>query len=67
MLLPASAEIPINLTSMWAWDAPLGKWYFHAPNQVDAGTLSSYITSIGYLDFGTKPLDPAMAFWINKP
>ncbi len=23
--------IPINLTTLWAWDNPLSRWYFYAP------------------------------------
>jgi len=55
------------LTTLWAWDATQTNWYFYAPSLDNAGTLSSYITSKGYLDFGAKALDPTMGFWVNKP
>ena len=29
---PAADQIPINLTTLWAWDATLANWYFYAPS-----------------------------------
>jgi len=64
---PAAGDIPANITTLWAWDSTLANWYFYAPSLDKSGALSSYIASKGYLDFGTKVLDPSMGFWVNKP
>jgi hypothetical protein len=68
---PATGTIPLNLTTLWAWDNPLSKWYFYAPNLEAAGgtALFDYIASKGYLDFATtgKTLGVGMGFWVNKP
>jgi len=64
---PAAGEIPPNITSLWAWDASLANWYFYAPVLDAASTLSSYVASKEYLDFGAKTLDPALGFWVNVP
>lgn len=64
---PVAGDIPINLTTLWAWDAGLANWYFYAPTLDKSGGLSNYITSKGYLDFGTRVLDPTTGFWVNKP
>ena len=55
------------LTTIWAWDASKLNWYFYAPSLDSAGTLSSYIASKDYLNFGTRVLDPMTGFWVNKP
>jgi len=62
---PGQFSTVAALTSLWAWDASLGNWYFYASSLDNAGTLSSYITSKGYLGFGTKALDPSTGFWVN--
>ena len=64
---PAAGEVPINLTSLWAWDVAQGNWYFYAPSLEKSGGLSAYIASKGYLDFGTRVLDPTTGFWVNRP
>jgi len=64
---PAAGDIPQNLTSLWGWDATQSNWYFYAPNLDKAGTLSTYVQSKQYLDFGTKTLGPTMGFWVNRP
>ncbi len=69
---PASAEvIPINISSLWAWDTELNKWYFYAPDLEAQGgsALIDYIDSKGYLDFTTnnKTLHADVGFWVNKP
>jgi len=64
---PAAGEIPINLTTLWTWDAALANWYFYAPSLDKSGGLAAYITSKNYLDFGTRVLDPTTGFWVNKP
>jgi len=67
LLPPAPGTTPLNVTTLWAWDSAAGNWYFYAPGLDAADGLASYITSKGYLDFGTKKLDTAMGFWVNKP
>jgi hypothetical protein len=47
----APGAIPNNLTSLWAWDAVLGKWYFYAPSLDASGELVAHVQSKGYLDF----------------
>jgi hypothetical protein len=68
---PAPGVTPINLTSLWAWDNPQGKWYFYSPKLEGlAGTaLSDYISGKGYLDFNvySKTLNSGMGFWVDKP
>lgn len=64
---PAAGDIPINLTTLWAWDAVLTNWYFYAASLEKNGGLLNYIQSKSYLDFGTKVLDPTTGFWVNKP
>ena len=64
---PAAGDIPINLTTLWAWDATLSNWYFYAPSLEKSGGLAAYIVSKGYIDFGSRALTPTMGFWVNKP
>ncbi len=64
---PAQGVIPVNITTLWAWDSTAANWYFYAPVLDSAGTLQSYITSKNYLDFGVKTLTPTTGFWVNKP
>ena len=64
---PSAGDIPINLTTLWAWDATQTNWYFYAPSMEKNSTLAAYIQSKNYLDFGTKKLDPSMGFWVNIP
>ena len=64
---PSTGVIPLNVTSLWAWDAATSSWYFYAPSLDANGTLASYLTSKNYLNFGTKPLDPTLGFWVNHP
>lgn len=68
---PATSTIPINLTTLWAWDNPLSKWYFYSPQlEGQSGTaLFDYTASKGYLDFTTtgKLLGQGMGFWVNRP
>ncbi len=73
-IAPATSStqtIPINVTTLWAWDAQKSSWYFYAPNLQALGgnSLSSYITNKGYLDFTTnnKMLGDAVGFWVNVP
>lgn len=68
---PATGVVPINLTTLWAWDNTLTKWYFYAPGlEAEGGTkLYDYAIGKGYLDFtySGRTLDPGMGFWVNKP
>lgn len=64
---PAPGAIPANITTLWTWDASNGGWYFYAPSLDANGTLPNYIATKGYLDFGTKVLDPVSGFWVNVP
>ena len=64
---PAAGTTPINVNSLWAWDAARSNWYFYAPSLDASGGLSAYIASKNYLDFGTRTLDPTTGFWLNKP
>ncbi|OIN94164.1 MAG: hypothetical protein AUJ20_01580 [Comamonadaceae bacterium CG1_02_60_18] len=68
---PTVGTVPLNLTSLWAWDNSRSKWYFYAPNlQAQGGTeLLNYAASKGYLDFTAsgKRLDDGTGFWVNKP
>ena len=65
----AAGTIPLNLTTLWAWDNPASQWYFYAPLLDSNGGLVSYITSKNYLDFTqrSKTLGKGQGFWVNKP
>lgn len=68
-----STSVYTNLTTLWAWDPSRTNWYFWAPVLVNNAGLASYLTSKGYLDFGTLPstpagrLTPATGVWVNMP
>lgn len=66
---PSPGTTPINLTTLWAWDATKSNWYFYAPSlEAKGGTsLADYITSKNYLSFGTGTLAPTTGFWVNRP
>lgn len=64
---PSAGAIPLNVTTLWAWDAARSNWYFYAPSLDQSGSLPGYIASKSYLEFATKVLDPATGFWVNKP
>jgi hypothetical protein len=63
------ADIPANLTSLWAWDQGQSGWYFYAPALEKTGGLSAFITGKSYLDFSStsKKLGPGVGFWVNMP
>jgi hypothetical protein len=63
----AVAPIPVNLTSLWAWDTLTGNWYFYAPSLDANNTLAVYTNSKNYLNFGTGALAPTTGFWVNMP
>ena len=68
---PTADVVPINLTTLWAWDNQQAKWYFYAPNlEAQGGTaLKDYIDRKGYLDFTAtnKLLGSDLGFWVNYP
>jgi hypothetical protein len=63
--------VPVNLTSLWAWDAAQSNWYFYAPSleAQGASSLPDFAASAGYLDFtsSNKTLGPGVGFWVSKP
>ena len=63
----APGDIPVNVTTLWAWDGVQSNWYFYAPVLDKSSGLTGYIQQKSYLDFGTKTLDPITGFWVNKP
>ena len=63
----AGTSVSPSLTTLWTWDATQVAWYFFAPSLVNSGTQANYISSKGYLDFGTKTLTPTTGFWVNHP
>jgi len=69
--LPVAGAVPVNLTTLWAWDNLQSKWYFYAPNLEGQGgtVLFDYTASKGYLDFTAtgKTLGAGMGFWVNRP
>lgn len=69
LTLPAQGVIPLNVTTLWAWDSGLSNWYFYAPSLEVSTGLANYITSKGYLDFAAKGkiLDSTTGFWVNHP
>jgi hypothetical protein len=70
-LPPTVGVVSNNITTLWAWDNPLSKWYFYAPNLEGQGgsVLFDYTYTKGYLDFTTtgKTLGNGVGFWVNKP
>jgi hypothetical protein len=68
---PATGQVPINLTSLWAWDAEQSKWYFYAPSlQAQGGNaLADYVDSKNYRDFVStgKTLGQGVGIWVQRP
>lgn len=66
---PSMGTIPANLTTLWAWDNAMSKWYFYAPSLDDNNSLLTYVNQKGYLDFAgsAKILGFGVGFWVNKP
>jgi hypothetical protein len=68
---PTAGQVPINVTSLWAWDAGQSHWYFYAPSLDGPGTsaLGDYLASQGYRDFGGSgtTLGNAAGFWVLRP
>ena len=69
----ATGSLPINFTTLWAWDAVKKGWYFWAPSLANDGGLADYLTKKEYLDFTTLSnvsqgtLSPTTGCWVNKP
>jgi alpha-tubulin suppressor-like RCC1 family protein len=68
---PTLGQIPINLTSLWAWDSAMSNWFFYAPNLEAQGgsSLAAYIAAQRYQDFeaGSKTLGNGVGFWVRRP
>lgn len=67
---PLVGSVPINLTSLWAWDSAKSQWYFYAPglDGQSSAALSNYARAKGYLDFSTEGKTLGnIGFWVNKP
>ena len=68
-ITPAAGTVPINVTTLWAWDSGHSKWYFYAPGMTNGGEFAAYIQSKSYLDFtsSNRNLGTGVGFWVNKP
>jgi alpha-tubulin suppressor-like RCC1 family protein len=64
--LVPSTTTPVTVKTLWAWDSSLSSWYFYAPSLEANGGQANYNAGKGYLNFGTRTLDPAMGFWVNR-
>jgi hypothetical protein len=64
---PADGVIPINLTSLWAWQNSGQRWYFYAPSLEANAGLEAYLSEKNYLDFGSMRFAPTMGFWVSRP
>jgi hypothetical protein len=64
---PAAGVIPINLTSLWAWQNSAQRWYSYAPSLEASGGLNAYLVGNNYLDLGSVNFAPTTGFWVNRP
>jgi hypothetical protein len=68
---PTAGQVPVNLTSLWAWDAAQTGWYFYAPSleAQGASALGDYVNSQAYKDFAAsgKTLGNGVGFWVMRP
>jgi hypothetical protein len=68
---PTLGQVPINLTSLWAWDSVQSNWFFYAPSMEAQGgsALADYIAAQRYQDFaaGSKTLGNGVGFWVRRP
>ncbi|WP_296661112.1 hypothetical protein [Rhodoferax sp.] len=68
---PTTAQVPNNMTSMWAWDNAKATWYFYAPSLDGQGgsVLRDFVSKHGYYDFVSdgKILSKGLGFWVNRP
>ncbi|MDP3650854.1 MAG: hypothetical protein Q8R67_04135 [Rhodoferax sp.] len=63
---PPVGIVPVNLISLWTWDAINSLWYFYAPTLEQTGGLAVYNASKGYKDFGSNTLTSTTGIWMNK-
>ncbi len=63
---PPAGVIPINLTSLWAWQNSSQRWYLYAPSLDASGGLAAYLSENNFLDFSGVSFAPTMGFWVNK-
>lgn len=63
------AALGADLTTLWAWNNAISRWYFYAPSLDASGGLQAYISSKSYLDFGINNMTfgQGVGFWANKP
>lgn len=63
-----TGQVPLNMTSLWAWDSEYSNWYFYAPS-LDAAALGQFIQSNGYRDFASsgRTLGTGTGFWVRQP
>ena len=68
---PTAGQVPVNMTSLWAWDVNQSNWYFYAPSLDAQGgsVLSDYIGAKNYRDFNSsgKTLGNGVGIWVNRP
>lgn len=69
---PPTPEAVSSVTTLWAWDNAMAKWYFYAPSLAADGVdnLRNYQWQKGYLDFDStqKKIEVGEGFWANiKP
>ncbi|MBI3043900.1 MAG: hypothetical protein HYY78_13865 [Betaproteobacteria bacterium] len=70
---PAPGVVPTdNFTSLWAWNAEAGKWFFYSPLLEATGGLAAvktYADSHNLLHFEdhNKLLGIGGGFWVNRP
>ncbi len=68
---PTAGQVPINMTSLWAWDANQANWYFYAPvlDAQGGNVLTEYISKSNYKDFNSngKTLGNGVGIWVNRP
>ena len=64
---PAAEVIPINMTSLWAWQNSAQRWYLYAPSLDASGGLGAYLSEKNFLDLGSMNFAPTMGFWVNRP
>jgi alpha-tubulin suppressor-like RCC1 family protein len=68
---PTAGQVPINLTSLWAWDNAASQWYFYAPvlDAQGGSTLADYLGAKSYKDFtgSGKTLGNGVGIWVNRP
>jgi alpha-tubulin suppressor-like RCC1 family protein len=67
---PTTGQVPINMTSLWAWDTAASQWFFYAPvlDAQGASTLLDYIGAKSYKDFtgSGKTLGNGVGIWVNR-